>query len=127
MRTTLIKRISNIFEAALDNAEGADGAIARKGTSHTTAAYEQFQIDVESTALVTAAEEVMVLTRSLKDIWLFGGLDTLRTEDSDAGGARPEDVKAVADYIQKYVQTQAGEEKASDKVEKEETSKGHPP
>ena len=68
----------------------------------------------------------MVLTRSLKDIWLFGGLDTLRTEDSDAGGARTEDVQAVAEYVQKHVKTQTGEQKAPDKIGGEEPSNGQP-
>lgn len=65
---------------------------------------QQFKLDVESRALIRAAEEIMVLTRSMKDIWLFGGLDTLKQNGAEqADGARPEDVRAVAEYIQDYV------------------------
>ena len=45
----------------------------------------------------------MVLTRSMKDIWLFGGLDTLKSEGADTSGAKQEDVKVVAQYIQTYL------------------------
>lgn len=45
----------------------------------------------------------MVLTRSMKDVWLFGGLDTLAADHKGehAEGAQPEDVRVVAEYIQK--------------------------
>lgn len=51
----------------------------------------------------------MVLTRSMKDVWLFGGLDTIKAqshgEDGRMEGAQPGDVRAVAGHIQKYVQS----------------------
>ncbi len=48
----------------------------------------------------------MVLTRSMKDVWLFGGLDTLK-KDGEGGQvdrARSEDIEAVAEYIQQYAE-----------------------
>ena len=54
----------------------------------------------------------MVLTRSMKDVWLFGGLDTLKKdrESGQVDGARPEDVKAVAEYVRQYVEEGRGGE-----------------
>lgn len=67
-------------------------------------ATEQLRIDVESTALIRAAEEVMVLTRELKDLWLFGGLDTLhRGEKSAADTAMEADAKVVYEFMSKMV------------------------
>ena len=46
----------------------------------------------------------MTLTRSMKDVWLFGGLDTLASDHNGVQqmeGAQPDDVRAVAEYIQK--------------------------
>ena len=49
----------------------------------------------------------MTLTRSMKDVWLFGGLDTLASDHNgqDVEGAQPEDVRAVAEYIQKRLRS----------------------
>jgi hypothetical protein len=104
LSNTLIKRIGNIFEEALANDPASTETTSQNGApSHTTTAMQQFQLDVESTALVRAAEEIMVLTRSMKDVWLFGGLDTLTTNHNGehADGAQPEDIRTVAGYIQK--------------------------
>ena len=104
LSNTLIKRIGNIFEQALTTDPASTEPTTQNLTaSHTTTATQQFQLDVESSALVRAAEEIMILTRSMKDVWLFGGLDTL-TSDHDGentDGAQPEDIRAVAEYIQK--------------------------
>jgi len=122
LSNTLIKRIGNIVEQALTKDPDSIEPTAENGaTSHTTTAVQQFQLDVESTALVRAAEEIMILTRSMKDVWLFGGLDTLNSDHNGehAEGAQPEDVKAVAEYIQKRLGT--GEvEKDSQPVKAEE-------
>lgn len=96
--------MGNIFEEALSHDPASAEPVSQNGAiSHMTTAMQQFQLDVESTALVRAAEEITVLTRSMKEVWLFGGLDTL-TSDHDAehtDGAHPEDVRAVAEYMQK--------------------------
>lgn len=104
LSNTLIKRIGNIFEEALTHDPASTEPTSQDGTtSLTSTALQQFQLDVESTALVRAAEEIMVLTRSMKDVWLFGGLDTLAADrkGEHTEGAQPEDVRVVAEYIQK--------------------------
>jgi hypothetical protein len=102
LSNTLIKRVGNIFEEALTNDPASTESTTQDGVvTHTTTAMQQFQLDVESTALVRAAEEIMVLTRSMKDFWLFGSLDTLTSDHNgqQEGGAQPDDIKAVAKYI----------------------------
>ena len=62
-------------------------------------------MDVESTGLIRAAEEIMVLTRELKDLWLFGGLNTLHNGDkSDQSSLKiEEDAKVVYEFIQTVI------------------------
>jgi hypothetical protein len=115
LSNTLIKRIGNIFEEALTNDPASTESTTQDGVvTHTTTAMQQFQLDVESTALVRAAEEIMVLTRSMKDFWLFGSLDTLTSDHSgkQEGGAQPDDIKAVAEYINKRLESGETEDRA---------------
>lgn len=51
--------------------------------SLTSSAIETYQLEVESTALVRAAEDILALTRTLKEMWLFGKLDTLGEDERD--------------------------------------------
>jgi hypothetical protein len=70
----------------------------------TNTATEQLSMEVESTALIRAAEEVMVLTRELKDLWLFGGLDTLHSQEKSAADtAMEDDAKVVYEFMSKMV------------------------
>ena len=69
---------------------------------------QQFQLDVESTALVRAAEEIMVLTRTMKEIWLFGGLDTIQNpkdlgEGIDGGEKDKEEVRELEAGLKRFV------------------------
>jgi hypothetical protein len=119
LSNTLIKRIGNIFEEALKNDPASAESTTQDGViTHTTTAMQQFQLDVESTALVRAAEEIMVLTRSMKDFWLFGSLDTLTSdhngeqEGEQGAGAQPDDIKAVAEYINKCLESSEAENSA---------------
>lgn len=82
----------------------------------TDVATEQLRMDVESTALIRAAEEIMVLTRDLKDLWLFGGLNTLHGQEKGAAHeALEQDAKVVYDFMSKMVngRTQLGAHQAS--------------
>ncbi|KAF3480479.1 dihydrofolate reductase [Arthroderma uncinatum] len=70
--TQLLQRFENIMAAAtVDN------------PSRTSSAIESYQLDVESTALIRAAEDILSLTRTLKETWLFGKLDTLGEDERD--------------------------------------------
>ncbi|KIX98372.1 uncharacterized protein Z520_05673 [Fonsecaea multimorphosa CBS 102226] len=119
LSTTLIKRLENILAVALDDT-AAQTATAPAGTGNapappslTDTAVQQFQLDVESTAIVRAAEEIMMLTRTMKEIWLFGGLDTLKSDhqgrrlngqDEAARRKMEEDVKVVEEGFKKFLE-----------------------
>ncbi|OJJ50558.1 hypothetical protein ASPZODRAFT_11426 [Penicilliopsis zonata CBS 506.65] len=68
----LLQRFENIMATAtVDN------------SSHASTAVETYQLDVESTALIRAAEDILALTRMMKETWLFGKLDTLGEDERD--------------------------------------------
>ena len=78
LSTTLIKRFENILAVALEETDMNDQPVA---PALTDTAMQQLQLEVDCTALVKAAEEIMMLTRSLKEIWLFGGLNTIKSDE----------------------------------------------
>lgn len=116
LSTTLIKRLENIFAVALDESDAQ--ASARAGgdapppPSLTDTSVQQFQLDVESTAVVRAAEEIMMLTRTLKEIWLFGGLDTLENDHENDQNSHDEaqrkkmeeDIQVVEDGFKRFLE-----------------------
>ncbi|KAJ5815655.1 hypothetical protein N7474_007432 [Penicillium riverlandense] len=68
----LLQRFENIMATAtVDN------------PSYTSTAVETYQLDVESTALIRAAEDILALTRTMKETWLFGKLNTLGEDERD--------------------------------------------
>lgn len=78
LSTTLIKRFENILAVALDETDMNGQPVA---PALTDTAMQQLQLEVDSTALVKAAEEIMMLTRNLKEIWLFGELNTIKSDE----------------------------------------------
>lgn len=80
-------------------------------------ATETLNLDVETTALIKAAEDMMVLSRGIKEVWLrapSSGIGMRDGEDRGEGreegmgaeagaGAREEDVRAVIDGLTKLV------------------------
>ncbi|KAK5452875.1 hypothetical protein LTS15_007023 [Exophiala xenobiotica] len=113
LSTTLIKRLENIFAVALDEtgapAPSSAGGDGPRPPSLTDTSVQQFQLDVESTAVIRAAEEIMMLTRTLKEIWLFGGLDTLEKDHQDAADEAmrkrmDEDIKVVEEGFKRFLE-----------------------
>ncbi|KAJ5964830.1 uncharacterized protein N7479_004706 [Penicillium vulpinum] len=84
----LLQRFENIVAIAANKFDG---------TSHVDAAVEAFQIDVESTALIRAAEDLLALSRLMKELWLFGPLDTLGEDERDVQRREKleEDIQAI--------------------------------
>ncbi|ERF77243.1 hypothetical protein EPUS_05812 [Endocarpon pusillum Z07020] len=137
--STLLTRLENILAIALpptstnpsSNNNNTDttnpgssapnpalGASSNPSITHAGIAVESFNLDVETTALVKAAEDLMGLGRGLKEIWLGGagsgsgsgsgshggGLDgAAEGVDGEVGGggvgAREEDVRAVLEGL----------------------------
>ncbi|PTU18548.1 hypothetical protein P175DRAFT_0463178 [Aspergillus ochraceoroseus IBT 24754] len=93
----LLQRFENIMATATVRFHSSD-----EPTSHTTTAVETYQLDVESTALVRAAEDLLSLTRIMKETWLFGKLDTLGEDESEV--TRREELERNAAAIQKVIE-----------------------
>ncbi|KAA6413870.1 MAG: mediator of RNA polymerase II transcription subunit 22 [Lasallia pustulata] len=55
-----------------------------EGAHRNTTAVEAYQMEVATAALVRAAEDMLALTRSLKEAWLFGKLDTVGESKAEA-------------------------------------------
>ncbi|EAW06388.1 RNA polymerase II mediator complex head subunit MED22 [Aspergillus clavatus NRRL 1] len=96
----LLQRFENIMATATGHSTLTDLSQV-DNTSHTATAVETYQLDVESTALVRAAEDILALTRSMKETWLFGKLDTLGEDESDT--KRREELECDAVAIRKAI------------------------
>ena len=59
----------------------ADGERSTKDPSAIETVAKQIDIQVETQAIIKAAEDIMALTRSMKELWLFGGLNTVDSEE----------------------------------------------
>lgn len=93
-------------------------------------AAQTFQLKVETAALVNylsyiilihlmlisskirAAEDLMSLTRELKELWLFGPLRGLNEGEAEANAKIEEDSKEVAKLVDSLVKKEGGDEKA---------------
>ena len=71
LTSTLIKRMEAILSTSLDEDDNPIPSV-------TSTANAQLQVNVETQALIRAAEDIMLLTRSMKEVWLFGGLGTVK-------------------------------------------------
>ncbi|KAF8430017.1 surfeit locus protein 5 subunit 22 of mediator complex-domain-containing protein [Tirmania nivea] len=78
---TLNKRFENIINLA--PIDGKDKNIT---------ASEVFQIEVHATAMIRAAEDLLALTRSLKEAWLFGQLGTTGNAERPGTDANAKEV-----------------------------------
>ncbi|KAL4867410.1 hypothetical protein BDV12DRAFT_171373 [Aspergillus spectabilis] len=95
-------RINNDISQLLQRFENIMATATVESTSHTTTAVETYQLDVESTALIRAAEDILSLTRVMKETWLFGKLDTLGEDESEA--KRREKLERDAEVIQQAIE-----------------------
>jgi hypothetical protein len=108
LSSTLIKRLENILAVALDDTTSQRGEVSAPPSLVETSVH-QFQLDVETTAVIRAAEEIMMLTRSMKEIWLFGELDTIKADAStavgpdEAAGKMQQDIALVESGFQKFL------------------------
>ena len=122
LSTTLIKRFENMLAVALDETDINDQPVT---PALTDTAMQQLQLEVDSTALVKAAEEIMMLTRTLKEIWLFGGLNTIKSDEEREEMEREErelveEERVVArgldEWLKKYPHVR-GEEEVKESTE----------
>ncbi|KAL8806769.1 MAG: hypothetical protein Q9182_001167 [Xanthomendoza sp. 2 TL-2023] len=65
----LIRRFENIIEY--------------KPSDRNAAAVDAYKMEVETAALIRAAEDTLSLTRVMKEMWLFGKLQTIGTDEAE--------------------------------------------
>ncbi|KAJ8068216.1 hypothetical protein OCU04_003785 [Sclerotinia nivalis] len=74
-----------------------------------TAAAEGLRMEVESNALTSAGEDLLKLTRELKELWIFGALRGIGEGEGD--GEMEADSKKVAELIEKQLGKKHEQEK----------------
>ncbi|KAI9824968.1 MAG: hypothetical protein M1826_007220 [Phylliscum demangeonii] len=72
------------------------------GKDQNAAAVDAYQIEVETAALLRAAEDLLSLSRSLKEAWLFGRLRDM-TGDDRLLPAVERDAVAVGAMVQRLL------------------------
>jgi len=75
---------------------------ANEGATKEVAATDAFRMEVESSALVRAAEDLLQLTRELKEMWLFGPLRGIG--EGEGEGGMDEDSKKVGEMVEALLQ-----------------------
>ncbi|KAN0095309.1 Mediator complex, subunit Med22 [Hyaloscypha variabilis] len=76
------------------------------GATKEVAAANAFRMEVESSALVRAAEDLLQLTRELKEMWLFGPLRGIGEGESE--GKMDEDAKKVGEMVEALLKRNSG-------------------
>jgi len=94
---SLLVRFKNIVELA----PMPEGEVTKE-----VAAAQAFQMEVETTALIHAAEDLLRLTRELKEMWLFGPLRGLGEGEED--GKMGEDVRKVGEMVETLLNEHSG-------------------
>ncbi|RVD85610.1 uncharacterized protein DFL_003927 [Arthrobotrys flagrans] len=96
-QNTLLLRFQNIIELATDDT-----------TDLTMAATQTHQIQVHTAAMIKTVEDLLTLTRALKEAWLFGqmGEDVVDQNGDGSGGVSAngneqidEDAKFVVEWL----------------------------
>ncbi|KAI9782318.1 MAG: hypothetical protein M1816_001931 [Peltula sp. TS41687] len=93
--TALLERTSNDVVQLLKRFENIIALSPVRNSNHnrsSTTAVEAYQMEVETAALVRAAEDLLSLTRALKEAWLFGRLNTIgQRGEGDGEGQQGQD------------------------------------
>ncbi|KAL9618955.1 MAG: hypothetical protein Q9204_008346 [Flavoplaca sp. TL-2023a] len=55
----------------------------QKEGDRNAAAVDAYKMEVETAALIRAAEDILSLTRTMKEMWLFGKLETVGTNEAE--------------------------------------------
>ncbi|KAL3425010.1 hypothetical protein PVAG01_04291 [Phlyctema vagabunda] len=90
----LLTRFKNLVSLATAPVEA--------GATKEVAASQTQQMEVESAALVRAAENLLVLTRELKEMWLAGPLRGLG--EGEGEGTIDDDAKQVGQMVEKLLE-----------------------
>jgi len=97
----LLTRFKNIISLA--------ALPAGDGFTKEVAAAEAFQMEVETNALISAAEDLLQLTRELKELWIFGPLRGIGEGEGEE--KMDEDSTKVAGLIEELLKRKREDEK----------------
>jgi len=86
----LLTRFKNLIDLAAKPVE--------EGATKEVAAAQAFEMECESSALVRASEDLLQLTRELKELWLFGPLRGIK--EGEGEGKMDEDSTKVGQMVE---------------------------
>ncbi|KFY20507.1 hypothetical protein V491_03663 [Pseudogymnoascus sp. VKM F-3775] len=89
----MLLRFKNIIELATTN---------KGDVTSEVAAAQAFQTNVETQALIRAAQDLLSLTREMKELWLFGPLRGLG--EGEEGGSIDDNSKRVVEMVEAMIQ-----------------------
>ncbi|KAI9780461.1 MAG: hypothetical protein M1839_006735 [Geoglossum umbratile] len=102
--TALLERSGTYVIQLLKRFEAILALAPVEGKDRNATAVEAYEIEVQTAALVRSAEDILSLTRSLKEAWLFGQLNsvggTQGTPQTD------DDARAVGEALQRLLKLQ---------------------
>ncbi|KFX98855.1 hypothetical protein V490_02056 [Pseudogymnoascus sp. VKM F-3557] len=88
----MLLRFKNIIELATTN---------KGDVTSEVAAAQAFQTNVETQALIRAAQDLLSLTREMKELWLFGPLRGFG--EGEEGGTIDDDSKKVVEMVETMI------------------------
>ncbi|KAI6715264.1 hypothetical protein JHW43_002241 [Diplocarpon mali] len=88
----LLTRFKTLVTLAAEPVQDGDAATKEVAAAHA------LQMEVESSLLVRAAEDLLQLTRELKELWLFGPLRGIK--EGEGEGQMDEDSKRVGELVE---------------------------
>ncbi|KAL8728025.1 MAG: hypothetical protein Q9166_005696 [cf. Caloplaca sp. 2 TL-2023] len=74
------------------------------------AAVDAYKMEVETAALIRAAEDILSLTRVMKEMWLFGKLQTVGTNEAEERAE--ESARGVVEGLRKLMGNAAAAEES---------------
>ncbi|KAK5128020.1 hypothetical protein LTR85_005137 [Meristemomyces frigidus] len=100
----LTARIDKLRDDMIKHFNAVVGLAAAGNTDRNATALTQYQMQVETAALIRAAEDVQTLIRQLQEMWLFGQLNTVG--DSKVKQQTDENAEMVAGLLKQLAQSQ---------------------
>ncbi|KUJ07084.1 uncharacterized protein LY89DRAFT_691891 [Mollisia scopiformis] len=94
----LLTRFLNLVKLAASPVE--------EGATKEVAAAQAFEMECESSALVRASEDLLQLTRELKELWLFGPLRGIK--EGEGEGKMDEDSIKVGEMVEALLKKTSG-------------------
>ncbi|KAL9603927.1 MAG: hypothetical protein Q9219_000865 [cf. Caloplaca sp. 3 TL-2023] len=98
----LLQRFENIIEydpPLQQSSAAAKGTSAFAQGDRNAAAVNAYRMEVETAALIRAAEDILSLTRMMKEMWLFGKVQTVGTNEAD--GRAEESAREVEEGLRR--------------------------